>query len=185
MKIRGHRVEVGEVEVACRKHHAVREVVVIGRPDSSGVMRLSSYIVPHPAASIDPAALMTFLRDRLPEYMVPGHIEFMSALPVTPNGKVDRLALPGPVIADATSASTPVAPRSDLESVLLRFWQEILQLESISIHDDFFALGGDSLSATRVVARIFSDLNVEIPASTVFRAPTIVDLALKVEEFRA
>jgi amino acid adenylation domain-containing protein len=185
VKIRGHRVEVGEVEVACRKHHAVREAVVIGRPDPSGVTSLHSYIVPQPAATIDPSELMTFLRDRLPEYMVPGTVAIIPALPVTPNGKVDRLALPDPVIACLTSAPTPLPPQGDLERVLLGFWREILKRENVSINDDFFALGGDSLSATQVVARIFSELNVEIPASTVFRAPTIVGLARKVEEFRA
>ena len=185
VKIRGHRVEVGEVEVACRKHHAVREVAVVGRPDSSGVIRLCGYVVPQPNACIDRSELTTFLRDRLPEYMVPGNIEIIPALPVTPNGKVDRLALPDPVIAGSNDSAEQAAPDNKLERVLLGLWKEILQLENVSIHDDFFALGGDSMGATRVVARIFSDLNVEIPASTVFRASTIADLALMVEEFRA
>jgi len=171
VKIRGHRVDVGEVEVACRKHPLVRDVAVVGRADSSGVLRLLGFFVLHTGASTDQASLLAFLRDRLPEYMVPSGIMFLETLPVTPNGKVDRLALPDmpdPVLAGPPA---PTTPTGELEAYLQAVWQEVLQVRAVSVDDDFFVLGGDSLSATRITSRVYTGLGVDLPTSAIFKAP--------------
>ncbi len=186
VKIRGHRVDVGEVEVTCRKLPLVRDVAVVGRPDSRGVLRLYAFLVLEPGASMDLASLLAFLRDRLPEYMVPSGIRFLEKLPVTPNGKVDRLALPELPDADPESfdPSEVTSASGDLEAVLQAIWQEVLQVRTISVDDDFFGLGGDSLSAARIASRVYSALAIDLPGSAVFKAPTIRELSLRIDALR-
>jgi acyl carrier protein len=169
VKLRGHRIELGEIEAQLLADPAVRAAVVVLRDDN-----LVAYVVAA-AGPLDPGALQAQLRRVVPEYMVPPWIVELAQLPLSPAGKVDRKALPAPDRAQRTRA--PVAPRDDLERQLLALWQEVLEAESIGVHDSFFDLGGHSLSATRLASRIREVLAVELPLRVVFEAPSVAELA--------
>jgi acyl-coenzyme A synthetase/AMP-(fatty) acid ligase len=162
VKIRGFRIELGEVEDALSCHAAVRECVVIAREESPGQKRLVGYVsiridpdqIPTPATHANlPAELNNYLRTRLPEYMAPSTILVLDSLPRTPNGKIDRQALPAPASPGAILAREFVAPRNEREKMLAEIWQQVLGLERVSVQDSFFELGGDSLSSFRVANR--------------------------------
>src|SRR6185295_10623740 len=178
VKVRGFRIEPGEIEATLRRHAAVRECVVVAREDASGGTRLVGYIV----GEADPDALRAHLRRSLPEYMVPSAFVFLDALPLTPNGKLDRRALPAPEYAAAEERY--VAPRTPVEEVLAGIWAEVLRLERVGANDHFFELGGHSLLATRVVSRIREVFGVEVPLRALFEGPTVAELAGRVEEMR-
>ena len=183
VKIRGIRIEPGEVESALLEHPGVREAVVVAREAPSGIAgdrRLVGYVVAAPGEILVPAALREHLRARLPEHMVPAAVVELESLPLTPSGKLDRKALPEPEF----EGDRYVAPRTPVEEVLAGIWAEVLRLERVGIRDDFFALGGHSLLATRVVARVGAVLGVEIPLRALFAAPTVAELAGRVEEMR-
>jgi amino acid adenylation domain-containing protein/non-ribosomal peptide synthase protein (TIGR01720 family) len=178
VKLRGYRIELGEIESVLAQHPGVGETIVLAREDQPGDKRLVGYFVatdePAPAA----AELRAFLASRLPEYMVPTAFVALATIPLTPNGKVDRRALPAP---DARAAEgTYVAPRSPVEEVLAGIWADVLDMEQVSVHDDFFALGGHSLLATQVMGRMVSALGVELPLASLFEAPTVAGLAERV-----
>ena len=177
VKIRGNRVEVGEVESAFLNHPGIKEVAVVGQRHDDGNIRLIGYAVPREPGLPRVDDLMSFLRQRLPEYMVPSAITYLRQLPVTPNGKIDRNALPAHDPAISTAAIPREGPRNETEELLTGIWSEILRVQHITIHDNFFALGGDSLSATRLLARILITFQVELPIGTVFNKPTIAQLA--------
>jgi amino acid adenylation domain-containing protein len=177
VKIRGNRVEVGEVESALLNHLGIKEAAVVGQRYDDGTTRLVGYVVAREADLPRVDELLSFLRQRLPEYMVPSTIVCLHQLPVTPNGKLDRKALPFQAHTISTTAVPREAPRNETEKRLAEIWSEILQIQHITIHDDFFALGGDSLSATRFLARVLMTFQTELPLSTVFRMPTIAQLA--------
>jgi amino acid adenylation domain-containing protein len=174
VKVRGFRVEPGEIETVLASHPAVREAAVTAW-DDRGEKRLAAYVV---AAGEAPAAaaLRDHIRAHLPEYMVPDAFTFLAELPRTPNGKVDRLALPEPV-ADREGAGEYVAPRTPEEAALARIWSEVLGIERVGVRDDFFELGGHSLLATQIVARIRQSMDAEVPLGTIFAMPTIEELA--------
>ena len=132
MKIRGFRVEPGEVEGVLRRHPGVREAIVVPVADSAGRLRLSAYVVPRTSSGPDPSELRRWLRAALPEYMVPSAIVPMAALPLSPNGKIDRKALPDPGPAALDPASEYVAPRTPMEETLARVWAEVLEVERAS-----------------------------------------------------
>ncbi len=168
LKIRGFRVEPGEIEAVLAAHPGVREVAVVVRQDSGGVRRLVAYVVPpQPAAD-----LRARVRERLPEYMVPAVFQFLEALPLTPSGKIDRRALPAP---DATAgpAGGSVPPRTPLEEELAALWREVLGVEHLGVHDSFFDLGGHSLLAVRLMSRIRRRLGRDLPLTSLFAGPTI------------
>ncbi|HEX9937546.1 MAG TPA: amino acid adenylation domain-containing protein, partial [Longimicrobium sp.] len=177
VKIRGFRVEPGEVEAALRAHPAVREAAVIPGDDAAGGRRLVAYV----AGDTDADALRTHLRATLPEHMVPGAFVVMDALPLTPNGKVDRRALPGPELASAESYA---APATEAEEVLAGVWAGVLGVERVGRGDDFFALGGHSLLAVRLVSRVREVFGVELPVRALFEAPTVAELAARIETLR-
>ncbi|HSF40732.1 MAG TPA: amino acid adenylation domain-containing protein, partial [Thermoanaerobaculia bacterium] len=182
VKVRGIRVEPGEVEAALARHPQVREAVVVAREDVPGDLRLVAYVVP--AGEEAPAAsdLRGFLAERLPEALVPSAFLVLPALPLTPHGKVDRQALPSPE-PNRTEGDRPfVAPRSPAEESLAALWAELLGVPGVGVHDDFFALGGHSLAAARLVGRIRTSLGVELPVRSVFAHPTLEALAGEVEE---
>jgi amino acid adenylation domain-containing protein len=182
VKIRGYRVELGEIEAVLAGHPAVRDAVVVARDGGvPGEKRLSAYIVAAPESGLDAAALRSFLRDRLPDYMVPAGFLFLDFLPLTANGKVDRRALPLLDQEAVRSRREYVAPRTEMEAALAAICAETLGVERLGVHDDFFELGGDSLMAIRAIFRIRKSAGVELPVRSFFDAPTVAGLAEAVE----
>ncbi|HLN64329.1 MAG TPA: amino acid adenylation domain-containing protein, partial [Symbiobacteriaceae bacterium] len=176
VKIRGFRIELSEIEAALGAHPGVGGVAVLAREDGAAGKRLVAYVTPRPQAGApSPAELRSYLKERLPDYMVPNLFVTLEALPLNPNGKVDRKALPAP---DQQAEEGLVAPRTPLEEALTRIFAEVLAVGRVSIHDHFFNdLGGHSLLATRAVSRIREALQVELPLRTLFERPTVAELA--------
>ncbi|HEY0022719.1 MAG TPA: amino acid adenylation domain-containing protein [Longimicrobium sp.] len=181
VKVRGFRIELGEIEARLAEHAAVHETVVVARAREGemGDPRLVAYYTGDRAA---PAALRAHLAERLPEYMVPAAFVHMDALPVNPNGKLDRKALPEPEFGP--DEETYVAPRTPVEEVLAGAWAEVLGVERVGVHDAFFELGGHSLLATRVVSWVREVFGVELPLRALFEGPTVAEMAMRVEEMR-
>ncbi|MCX4744348.1 amino acid adenylation domain-containing protein [Kitasatospora sp. NBC_01287] len=177
VKIRGHRIELGEIEATLLTHPAVTTATVIVREDTPGHKQLTAYLTPTNTPHHD---LRTHLTRTLPDYMIPTTYITLDHLPLTPNGKIDRKALPAP--AAQPEASAQVAPRTPTEEAVTAIWREILGVESIGVHDNFFQLGGHSLLATRVTSRIRAALGVDLPVRTLFTAPTPAELATEIAE---
>ncbi|MFO0583497.1 MAG: amino acid adenylation domain-containing protein [Anaeromyxobacter sp.] len=178
VKIRGHRVEPGEIEAVLRRHPGVGQVAVSPRPGPDGELRLVAYVVPEPgAAAPERGALRELCRRELPEHMVPSFFVALEALPLTPNGKLDRRALPAPLEAHAGGSVTRVPPRDELEARLARAWSEVLGVPVEDVTDDFFDLGGHSLLAARLFARVEAETGVALPISALLEAPTVERLA--------
>jgi acyl carrier protein len=177
VKVRGFRIELGEIESALEQHPAVRETAVIAREEQRGNKRLVAYVVFNQNAEILTTELRSFLKEKLPDYMVPSAFVVLDSLPLTPSGKVDRRALPAPDSARPGAEDSYVAPRTPLEEVLAVIWCEILGLNQVGIHDNFFELGGHSLLATQVISRLRKVFEVEIPLRTLFESPTVEKLA--------
>ncbi|HEX2191245.1 MAG TPA: amino acid adenylation domain-containing protein, partial [Longimicrobiaceae bacterium] len=180
VKVRGFRIEPGEIEARLREHPAVREAVVVVREDVPGDTRLVAYVVADESAGAD--VLRAHLGQTLPAYMVPAAFVRLDALPLTPNGKVDRKALSAPDFAPAEGRY--VAPRTPTEEVLAEIWAETLRLERVGVTESFFELGGHSLLATRVISRVRQVFGVEVPLRALFEGPTVAELAGRVEEMR-
>ena len=183
VKIRGFRVELGEIEQVLAQHPAVQQAVVLAPLDSVGTRRLVAYVVP--ATTPEPAtfpwdAVRTYMRERLPEYMVPSAFMELPALPVTPNGKVDRRALPE-VQAERQLSQSFVAPRSALESQIAAVWRLVLGIQQVGIRDNFFDLGGHSLLLMKVHANLAETLGRELPIVALFEHPTVEALARHLE----
>ncbi len=176
VKIRGFRIELGEIESVLSQHACVRECVVTIREDVMGEKRLIAYVVPFDSQTISSSELRRYLQERLPDYMIPSSFVMLEALPLTPNGKINRRALPDPVLS--LEDRTFVAPTTALEKILAEIWSELLGVERVGIHDNFFKLGGYSLLATRVVARVRETFQIEIPLRYLFEQPTIAGLAV-------
>jgi amino acid adenylation domain-containing protein len=183
VKVRGFRIECGEIEAVLRAHPGVRQVAVI-TADRAGQPELVAYIVPRRNSSLaQPGVavleeLRPHLRAALPDYMVPSLVVTLPALPLTPNAKVDRAALPAPQWGGSPSAVDRVEPRNPVEATLVQIWSDILAMqEPIGVHDNVFAAGGQSLTATKFVVRIASTYGVNLPVHHVFASPTIAQLA--------
>jgi aspartate racemase len=177
VKLRGFRIEPGEVEAALSQHPAVRQAAVIVREDEPGDKRLVAYWVAANAEVPTYRELRQFLQQTLPDYMIPSAFVRVESLPVTPNGKIDRRALPQPSLSDIHSSSDYVAPRTPLEQQMADIWAEVLKLEQVGIHDNFFELGGHSLLAVNLFTQIEKAFKKNLPLSTLFQAPTIAQLA--------
>jgi amino acid adenylation domain-containing protein len=177
VKIRGFRVEVAEVETALRRHPGVCDAVVEAREDSAGNPRLVAYIVPDSVGELKVAELRRSLQTELPEYMVPSAFVILEALPLSSNGKLDRAALPAPGPGRLEPVAEYVAPRNPLEETLVQVWGEVLELERVGVQDNFFDLGGHSLQAVKLVARLTTALNRPVSVKTVFLAPTVAAMA--------
>ena len=175
VKLRGFRIEPGEVESMLCQHVAVKECVVIVREDTPGDQRLVAYLIPE-HDDIDTHDLLNILKTKLPAYMVPADIVALDAFPLTSNGKIDRNNLPLPARYRSRDAGF-IAPRTPYESRLAGIWAESLSLENPGIHDNFFELGGHSLLATRVISRINRDFGIQLPLRELFENPTIEGLA--------
>ncbi len=202
VKIRGYRVELGEIEAVLIEHPAVRAGAVVARRDGPGGVRLVAYVVPDQEQrtknkeqngeqrvsqfsilnSQFSGELRQFLRDRLPDYMVPAAFVLLDALPLTAQGKLDRRALPAPETQPAGRAQPSAAPRTPVELQLAAIWQELLELADVGIDDNFFELGGHSLLLTQLAARIQSTFQISLPLRVLFDAPTIVDMTIAIAD---
>ncbi|MDP2625480.1 MAG: amino acid adenylation domain-containing protein, partial [Candidatus Rokubacteria bacterium] len=180
VKIRGFRIELGEIEAALAQHPSVREAVVLAREDVPGDTRLVAYVVAASTSSIAPATLRRFLEATLPGHMVPPHIVALDRLPLLPNGKVDRRALPPPDEEALAADRSFVAPRTPLEDRLAAIWRELLHLDRVGLHDNFFDCGGHSLSAIRLVSRVREAFGVDLGLRAIFEAPTVAALSEKI-----
>ena len=171
VKVRGFRVELGEIENVLARHPAVRHAVVVAQPDQGGQSRLVAYVVSSDAESVSASSLRSHLRQHLPDYMVPGVFVPLDALPRTPNGKIDRKALPLPAAAQSEPETRYVAPRTPMEELLAGIWADLLGIERVGIHDDFFELGGHSLLATQVASRLRDRFRAELPLQRLSNRP--------------
>ena len=182
VKLRGVRIELGEVEATLCLHPSVSEAVVVAREDRPGDKRLVAYVVAAAAESVpSTGVLRAFLQEKLPDYMIPSAFVSMDALPLTANGKVDRRALPAPDVVRPDLQEAFVAPRSQSEELVAGIWSNVLGLERIGVHDSFFELGGHSLLATRVVSRLQQEFDVDLKLMDFFIMPTIAELTKVIE----
>ena len=181
VKVRGFRVELGEIESVLARHPAVKQAVVLAKEDQQGDKRLAAYVVPARETAALREELRSYLKENLPDYMVPQATVLLAKLPLNSNGKIDRKALPAPEEAVETRAY--VAPRNPTEQTIADIWTEVLRKPSgqIGIEDNFFDLGGHSLLATQVISRIRRSLSVELPLRTLFESPTVASLAQQAE----
>lgn len=177
VKIRGFRIELGEIETALRQHPDISEVVVIDREDTPGDKRLVAYLVPEQDAQPGIGELRAFLKERLPEYMVPSMFVPLKSMPLTPNGKVNRRALPAPDKSELATKSQRVPPRDETEAGLAEIWEQVLGVKPIGVRDNFFELGGHSLLAVRMTQRAGQRFGKKFPVATLLQAPTIELLA--------
>jgi amino acid adenylation domain-containing protein len=181
VKVRGVRIELGEIVARLNQHPAIEEAVVVVRDDAPGDKRLVAYFISgkDPAPSV--AELRGFLRETLPDYMTPSIFVPLEALPLSPNGKVDRKALPMPDLVRPELQTAFVPPRTPLEEVVAGVWRQVLAIDQIGIHDNFFELGGHSLLATQVISRLRDVFQIEVLLRTLFQAPTVASLAESLE----
>ena len=183
VKIRGFRIELGEIESLLRNHHGLQDAAVIAREDQPGVKRLVAYVVPDEEAPATNVELRSYLLEKLPDYMVPNIFVRMDALPINPNGKLDRKALPVPDQTRPELEKAYVPPRTRFEEALVKMWQEILGIERIGIYDNFFELGGNSLQAAVFVNKIQKEFNEAVHVRSIFLAPTIAQFSTYANEY--
>jgi acyl carrier protein len=182
IKLRGFRIELGEIETALREHEEIKEAVVLLHDDNEVDATLVAYISPLTTLTVSPEQLRAYLGRFLPAYMVPGVIIELATFPLTPNGKIDRQALPDPDREQRMVGTAFVPPQTELQEQLAEIWYQLLKLSHISIYDNFFDLGGHSLLITRLAARIRNTFEVNIPLRDLFEAPTIELMASRIEQ---
>lgn len=176
VKVRGIRIELGEIEAALNQYAGVREAAVLAREDLSGEKRLVAYVVPQPGLHLTGSMLRSYLREKLPEHMLPSIFVWMESLPLTASSKVDRKALPAPQHTRPELEETFTPPRTSIEKMLASIWAEVLGLEQVGIHDNFFSVGGDSILSMRVVNRA-RQAGLELTMQQFFQYQTIAQLA--------
>ena len=154
VKVRGFRIELGEIETGLATHPALKQGVVAVREDRPGDVRLVAYIVTLPGQDVTVTEVRKHLRSTLPDYMIPQHVVELEAFPMTPNGKIDRKALPSPFSAGALEEDVYIAPRTETERALAAIWQEVLGVDRVGIHDNFFEMGGHSLLSIHLITCI-------------------------------
>lgn len=177
VKVRGYRIELGEIEAALAAHPKVKSCTILALEETPGNKQLVAYAVPQANQSLVADDLKEFLKRSLPEYMVPAQFVFLDSFPLTQNGKIDRKALPAPSHANVSAAHEFVAPRNETEKKVAAMWVELLKVDKIGIHDDFFDLGGHSLMAIKALSRIREEFDVDLPLATLLQAPTVAQLA--------
>ncbi len=183
VKLRGFRVELGEIEAVLSNHPAVRQCLVLAREDEPGMKRLVAYVVPRDGERPSEELLGKHLRQSLPDYMVPWAFVMLEEFPLTPNGKIDRKALPAPELSKDAS-ETYVAPRNAVEQQLASIWGEVLHLEQVSATADFFGIGGHSLLAAQVISRLRRTFELELPLKAMFECPRLEVLAARIQAAR-
>ncbi len=181
VKVRGYRIEPGEVEAALVRSPSVRAAAVVARPDATGELMLVAFIVPETTETPDVSALRQALKADLPDYMVPSAFVLLDELPLTPNGKVDRKALPSGDGALQANAGEYVAPQGPIETELAGLWARLLQRENVGANDDFFELGGHSLFAAQALARLRDSFGIDVSLRDFLEAPTVSGLAKQIE----
>ena len=185
VKVRGHRIELGEIEAVLSQVAGVSEAVVIVREDTVGDARLVGYVVWEAGVETNSAEVREQLRRRLPDYMVPAALVTLERMPLSPNGKIDRKALPTPDLASQVREGTAyVEPQTELEKTIAQCWRELLNVEQIGLHDDFFDLGGHSLLVAQFLSRLRDRTGVEVSLKTFFEASTVADVAKSVLAIR-
>ena len=182
VKIRGFRVELREIEAALGEFPGISEAVVVAREDTPGDRRLAAYLVAKTSDGVPQAELRSFLKERLPDYMVPASFMMLDRLPLNPSGKVDRRALPAPDRARRELEKDFVAPRNDSEETIAAIWREVLGLDRVGVTENFFELGGHSLLLPQVVHRLRAAFQLDVPLRALFDEPTVEGLAITVEE---
>jgi amino acid adenylation domain-containing protein/thioester reductase-like protein len=182
VKIRGFRIELGEIEALLNQYPGVQETVVIAREDVPGNKRLVAYVVPHSKSATTVKQLWDYLQDKLPEFMVPSAVVLLKELPVSPNGKIDRKALPAPEKIRAELRGEFVCPRTTVEEKLTQIWAEVLKIEKVSIYDNFFELGGHSLLTTQLLAKVKEAFNLDISLRSLLEKPTVAGLAENIDQ---
>ncbi len=185
LKLRGHRVEPGEIESVLGEHPAVRECAVLLCNHPSWGSALVAYVVPVPDASPSPDTLRAHLRPRLPDYMLPQAWIFLTQLPLLSNGKLDRRQLPVPDELPKAAQKEHIAPRTPVEERICEIWRDVLAISDVGVRSNFFGLGGHSLSATRMISRLRGTFGIELPLRTIFEQPTVEGLALAVLTMQA
>ncbi|HEV2799100.1 MAG TPA: amino acid adenylation domain-containing protein, partial [Pyrinomonadaceae bacterium] len=183
VKVRGFRIELGEVEAALAAHPQVNEAVVVAREDEAGDKQLVAYLIADQATAVfvESRELRAFLKEQLPDYMIPVHYVWLESFPLTPNGKVDRKALPAPDKTESASFGGYIAPQTPVQELLAGIWEGVLKVERVGITDNFFELGGHSLLAMLLASRVHEAFGVEVPLRTLFEEPTVTALATAVE----
>jgi amino acid adenylation domain-containing protein len=184
IKLRGVRIEMGEIENLLRRLPKVLQAILDLREDGKGDKRLVAYVVQRPEDNVGISELRNYLQTRLPDGMMPSAFVILDSLPLTPNGKIDRLSLPAPDPRDYHQEQAYIPPRNLLEKSLARLWEEILGIQDIGIEDNFFAFGGHSLLAARLVLKIRDELDIELGLRQVFETPTIAGLAEAIQKGR-
>jgi acyl carrier protein len=182
LKIRGFRIEPGEIEVVLEEHPHIEQAVVVARPDRHGELQLVAYVVWRRRGEGSVRELRGYAQERLPEHLRPGAYVELEAMPLTPNGKVDRGRLPEVMKEGGDGARELAPPRTPTEEMLVEIWREVLRVERVGVHDNFFELGGHSLLATLLVSRVRKAFSVELPLRNAFDAPTVAGLATMIEQ---
>jgi amino acid adenylation domain-containing protein len=183
VKIRGHRIEVEEIEVRLLEHPSVREAAVTASDGPSGQYLAAYWVASGVASPVH--ELRSFLQERLPDYMVPSFFVRLDALPLLANGKINRQALPPADLARSEEDSAFVPPGNPTEETIAEIWAELLKLDKVGIHDNFFDLGGHSLVATQIISKVLETLKVELPVRSFFEVPTVAGLAKFIETMRS
>ena len=178
VKVRGFRIELGEIETVMAQHAGVKSAVALVREDTPGDTRLVAYVAAHPEQAPSTEDLRRLFADKLPKYMIPGHIVFMDAFPLTPNGKVDRRAFPPPDPNAAAFEEDCIAPRNSVEEKLVQIWEKLLGVHPISVQSSFFDLGGHSLLVIHLLLEIERVFGKNLTVETIFQAETVEQLAL-------
>jgi len=177
IKLYGNRIEIGEIEVVLRQHPQVREAAVTAKQDTFGNMRLVAYVVPRQGERPKVDSLRRFLGDKLPDYMIPAVFVTLDKLPLTHNEKIDRRALPEPDRERPEMEQAYIPPSNELETTLSKIWCQVLGLDLVGIHDNFFDLGGTSILAAKLIALVHQELAIELPIVKLFQYPNITLLA--------
>jgi amino acid adenylation domain-containing protein len=181
VKIRSYRVELGEIQAALGRHPALKEALVVARPEPSGEKRLVAYIILDPGQIASAGDLRRFLKLKLPEYMLPSAFVFIDAIPLMPNGKLDLKALPAPASLRPELRAAYIAPSTEMEKILAAVWQEVLHLDRVGTRDNFFDLGGHSLLVLQVQSKLRETLQQEVSVLDLFQFPTIQSLGAHIE----
>ncbi|MFN7852143.1 MAG: phosphopantetheine-binding protein, partial [Dolichospermum sp.] len=181
VKIRGFRIELGEIETAISQYPLVKETIVIAIENIAGNKQLVAYIIPQAEIALNISDLRHFLKQKLPDYMIPSAFVTLDNLPLTPNGKVDRKSLPAPDINSLIQKANFVAPQTPTEELVASIWEKVLRVSQVGINDNFFELGGHSLLATQLLLQVNDSCGVELPLSKLFEAPTVASLSNYIE----
>lgn len=185
VKVRGYRIEPGEIEARCNEAAGVSRSVVVAREDRPGDVRLVAYLALVPGAAFDLEALMQHLRERLPAFMLPQHVVTLKSLPTLPNGKLDRVSLPAPQALPRDEVRRGAGPRNDAERTVLATMEQVLSLPGLDMQDDFFTMGGHSLLAARLATLLAREFKVTLPLRVLFEAPTPERLAAAIAGLQA